>query len=63
MLIAAIGIIDLIWTEVAVSLPSGLGPTGATYRWQLATGPIELFAVGVLIAAVAQILAVISRSN
>ena len=60
MLVAAVGIIDLIWSEASFPSPPG---GDAIFRWEVATGPIELFGVGIIIAALAQILAVISRSK
>lgn len=56
LVVIVLGVVDLIWTQVN-ALPGGNGihlPIG--YRWEIATGPIEVVALGVLIIVGAQIM-------
>ncbi|MDP9335460.1 MAG: hypothetical protein M3Q30_19435 [Actinomycetota bacterium] len=54
LFIIVVGIVDLIWTQV--SHPNLIADE-ASYRWQVATMPIEVIALGILICVAAQILA------
>jgi len=56
VLIAVVGIVDLIWTQA--SGVSHLVPIGdrVALRWEMATEPLMLIALGVLVSVAAQIL-------
>jgi hypothetical protein len=56
LVVIVLGVVDLIWTQID-TLPGGSGvhiPIG--YRWYLATGPIGIMALGVLVVVGAQIM-------
>jgi len=55
LIIVVLGIVDLIWTQVSL-FPGGTPHLPTGYRWEIATGPIELIGVGVLIIVGAQII-------
>jgi len=56
-----IAIIDLIWSQIGLPYSGGLD--SGSFRWEIATGPLELFGVGVLIIGLAEILAAVQRSG
>ncbi len=59
LLIFVVGVVDLIWTQTDIGGDTTGFTASASYRWQVATGPLFLVAIGVLICAAAQILAVV----
>ena len=65
ILLAALGIVDLIWTQQAVGgRGGGLGfPDTAAYRWQIATGPLFLVGIGLLVTVASLILQAIHRQR
>ena len=55
LIIVVFGVVDLIWTQVNL-LPGAGAHLPIGYRWQIATGPMDLIGVGVLIIVGAQIM-------
>lgn len=62
IIVAVFGIIDLIWTQISSPFASRIG-NDVAYRFAVAEGPVQVFALGIIIVAAAEILAVISRTT
>ena len=59
LLIVLVGIIDLIWTQIAT--PTIAPDSEAYVRWEIASGALTLIALGVLICIAARVLDQIAR--
>ena len=53
-LIAAAGLVALVWTQLQGPF-GGIG-NNASYRWQIAMGPLDVIGIGLLVTIAAQIL-------
>ena len=65
ILVVVIGIVDLIWTQLTIGgRGGGLGfPDTAEYRWQVATGPLFLIGIGLLVTTASLILQAMHRQR
>lgn len=58
ILIVVVGAVDLVWTQVAYDT-HGFDENLVALRWQLATGPLTVMAIGALVSVAAMILAAV----
>jgi hypothetical protein len=62
IVIALSGVVALIWTQVQSPLGHGFG-FEASYRWQIAMGPLDVIGIGLLVSIAAQIMAMMQASR
>ena len=63
--VAVLGMVDLIWTQQAIGGKGGglAFPDTAAYRWQVATGPLFLVGIGLLVITASLILQAMHRQR
>jgi hypothetical protein len=59
VLVAIAGLVDLIWNQVDFPFPDEF--VNGAQRWQVATGPMFVIGIGVLICVAAEILDVLKQ--